>query len=56
VLDAEQVKRLAAGLALDEPQPTITAPPPRVEEDDSRPRAKERPSIVPSLNKPIPQE
>jgi cell division protease FtsH len=58
VLDAEQVKRLAAGLALDEPQPTITAPPRPVsaDEDEARPRAKERPAIVPSLNKPIPQE
>ena len=56
VLDADQVKRLAAGLALDEPQPTITTPPPRAEEDETRPRAKERTPIVPSLNKPIPQE
>ena len=55
VLDAEQVKRLAAGLALDEPAHTVT-PPPRIEEDESRPRAKERAPIVPSLNKPLPQE
>ena len=56
VLDADQVKRLAAGLALDDPQPTVT-PPPRVQdEDESRPRAKERTPIVPALNKPIPQE
>ena len=54
VLDAEQVKRLAAGLPLDEPQPiTIRA---MVEEDEPRPRQKERAPIVPALNKPLPQE
>ena len=55
VLDAEQVKRLAAGLALDEPVP-VQAPPRVQDEDESRPRPKERPAIVPALNKPIPQE
>jgi cell division protease FtsH len=54
VLDAEQVKRLAAGLPLDEPQPvTVRA---IVEEDEPRPRQKERAPIVPALNKPLPQE
>jgi cell division protease FtsH len=54
VLDADQVRRLAAGLPLDEPQ-TVTA---RAvpEEGEPRPRPKERAPIVPSLNKPIPQE
>jgi cell division protease FtsH len=54
VLDAEQVRRLAAGLPLDEPQPVAarTATP----EEESRPRAKERSPIVPALNKPLPQE
>jgi cell division protease FtsH len=55
VLDADQVKRLAAGLTLDEPQPVAarTATP---DEDDARPRQKERLPIVPALNKPLPQE
>jgi len=55
VLDAEQVKRLAAGQPLDEPQP-VAARPPVAEEEEPRPRAKERPQIVPALNKPLPQE
>jgi cell division protease FtsH len=54
VLDADQVKRLAAGLALEDPLPvaarTVTP------EEDERPRAKERAPMVPALNKPIPQE
>ncbi len=54
VLDAEQVKRLAAGLPLDEPQ-TVAARPPAAAEEESRPRAKERAPIVPALNKPIPE-
>jgi cell division protease FtsH len=55
VLDADQVRRLAAGLPLDEPQsaaPRPAAP----EEDEARPRQKERAPIVPALNKPLPQE
>ena len=55
VLDAEQVKRLASGLPLDEPVHAAA----RVavaDEDEARPRQKERAPIVPSLNKPIPQE
>jgi cell division protease FtsH len=54
VLDAEQVKRISAGLPLDEPQ-TVAARPPVAEEDEPRHR-KERPPIVPALNKPLPQE
>jgi cell division protease FtsH len=54
VLDAEQVKRLAAGLPLDEPQPVAARP--VVGEEEDRPRAKERSPIVPALNKPLPQE
>jgi len=55
VLDADQVKRIAAGLPLDAAQP---APPrnPVADEDEARPRQKERASLVPSLNKPLPQE
>jgi cell division protease FtsH len=54
VLDAEQVRRLAAGLPLDDPQPVAarTATP-----EEGEPRArKERAPIVPALNKPLPQE
>jgi len=55
VLDAEQVRRLAAGLPLDEPQP-VAARPALAPEEETRPRAKERALIVPALNKPLPQE
>jgi cell division protease FtsH len=53
VLDAEQVKRIAAGLPLDEPQPVTTRP--ALDEDEQRPRPHRAP-IVPSLSKPLPQE
>jgi cell division protease FtsH len=57
VLDAEQVKRLAAGLPLEDPQPLPRAAmSPTNGEDEARPRQKERTTIVPALNKPIPQE
>ena len=54
VLDADQVRRLAAGLPLDEPRPVapVAAPP----EEEARPRMKERAPLVPALNKPITQE
>jgi cell division protease FtsH len=51
-LDAEQVRRLAAGRPLEESQPAATR---AVEEEEPRPR-KERAQIVPALNKPLPQE
>jgi cell division protease FtsH len=54
VLDADQVKRLAAGLPLDDPKPVAARS--AVEEDEPRPRPKERAPIVPALNKPLPQE
>ncbi len=60
VLDGDQVKRLAAGLPLDEPQATpASSTPPPVEEEESRRRQKERHTLVPplpSLKKPLPQE
>jgi cell division protease FtsH len=58
VLDADQVRRLVAGLPLDEPQSAAarTAVPQANDEDEARPRQKERAPIVPSLNKPLPQE
>jgi cell division protease FtsH len=55
VLDAEQVKRLAAGLPLEEPHAAVTRPI-VADEDEARPHKKERSPIVPSLNKPLPQE
>jgi len=55
VLDAEQVRRVVAGLPLEEPRPT-TAPAPATEDPRSR-AAKERPSIVPPISpRPITQE
>ncbi len=57
VLDAEQVKRIVAGLPLEDVQPTSTrAALSPTEEDEARPRQKERTPIVPALNKPLPQE
>ncbi len=55
VLDAEQVKRLAAGLPIDEPQ-AAAASAAVSDQDAERPRQKERAPIVPALNKPIAQE
>jgi hypothetical protein len=55
VLDAEQVKRLAAGLPLDAPH-QVAARTPVADEDEARPRPKERTPLVPALNKPLPQE
>jgi hypothetical protein len=54
VLDAEQVKRIASGLPLEDPQPVAARG--TVEEDEPRPRPKERAPMVPALNKPLPQE
>ena len=55
VLDAEQVRRIAAGLAIEEARPSA-ARLPVADEDEARPRQKERNPIVPALNKPITQE
>src|SRR5438093_11919973 len=55
VLDAEQVNRLASGQLLDDPQP-VAARAAVADEDEARPRQKERAPIVPALNKPLPQE
>ena len=55
VLDAEQVKRLASGLPLEEPE-AVAARVAVAEPDDPRPRQKERAPIVPALNRPLPQE
>jgi cell division protease FtsH len=56
VLDAEQVRRIAAGQPLEDSQPATVTRPVVSDEDEARPRQKERPSIVPALNKPLPQE
>ncbi len=57
VLDADQVRRLAAGLPLDDVQPAARAAASSTsDEDEARPRQKERTPIVPALNKPLPQE
>jgi cell division protease FtsH len=56
VLDAEQVRHIAAGESLDEPARPVSSP---VPDDGSKRPAKERPSIVPALqplNKPLTQE
>ncbi|MES1256470.1 MAG: ATP-dependent zinc metalloprotease FtsH [Acidobacteriota bacterium] len=54
VLDADQVRALAAGQPLAEQAPVAARV--VVDEDEPRPRVKERPPMVPSLNKPLPQE
>jgi cell division protease FtsH len=56
VLDAEQVRRLAAGLPLDDPKPAARPAVPVEPGEPERPRQKERSPMVPSLNKPLPQE
>jgi len=57
VLDADQVKRIVAGLPLEEQQPAVPrAAASPVEEDEAKPQKKERAPIVPALNKPLPQE
>jgi cell division protease FtsH len=58
VLDAEQVRRLANGIELDELPAPAVAPTVTADEEDPRRREK-RPSIVPPiapLKKPLPQE
>ncbi len=56
VLDADQVRKIVSGEALEEYRPPTPSSP---ASDDSRRQPKERPSIVPPLpplNKPLPQE
>jgi cell division protease FtsH len=55
VLDADQVKRIVAGVPLDAPQ-AAAARTAVADEDEARPRQKERTPLVPALNKPLPQE
>jgi cell division protease FtsH len=57
VLDGDQVRRIVAGLPLEDLQPAAPrAAASSIDEDEARPRQKERAPIVPSLNKPLPQE
>jgi cell division protease FtsH len=51
VLDADQVKRLAQGLPIDDPRPA-----PAVSDETPRREAPERQPMVPSLGKPVTQE
>jgi hypothetical protein len=53
VLDADQVKRLAQGLPLEDPAPASSTP---LTDDAARRETPPRPAIVPSLQKPVGQE
>jgi cell division protease FtsH len=55
VLDADQVRKLARGEALGDPPP-VTTPPPPGDASRDRAREKERPPLVPQLQKPLTQE
>jgi cell division protease FtsH len=57
VLDGEQVRRIVAGLPLEEVKPKTPAPAgPVSSHDEETGRRKERPGIVPPLTDPLPQE
>ena len=56
VLDGEQVRRIVAGLALDEPKSPAGPVSPAPHEDESGRRQKERAHLVPPLTDPLPQE
>jgi cell division protease FtsH len=55
VLDGEQVRRIVAGLPLEEIKPP-SAGPVSPAHDEETGRRKERPGIVPPLSDPLPQE
>ena len=58
VLDGEQVRRIVAGLPLEDSKTTPTSAPtaPVTHDEETGRRAKERPGIVPPLPDPLPQE
>ncbi|HZA34146.1 MAG TPA: cell division protein FtsH, partial [Vicinamibacterales bacterium] len=56
VLDADQVRRIIAGQPLEEYVPAKPSPPVPPPPEDVRSRREQRPSMVPPLNKPVPQE
>jgi cell division protease FtsH len=55
VLDGEQVRRIVAGLSVDEPKPAAAAGTAVPHEEEAGRRQKERPSLVPPLSDPLPQ-
>ena len=55
VLDGEQVRRIVAGLPLEEAKPHAPAGPVSSHDEETG-RRKERPGIVPPLTDPLPQE
>jgi cell division protease FtsH len=55
VLDGEQVRRIIAGLPLEEAKPHAPAGPVSSHDEETG-RRKERPGIVPPLADPLPQE
>jgi cell division protease FtsH len=56
VLDGEQVRRIVADLPLDEPRPAKPSEPVALPVDERGRTREQRPSMVPPLNKPLPQE
>ena len=56
VLDGEQVRRIVAGLPLEEVKTAPPAGPVSSAHDEEHGRRKERPAIVPPLADPLPQE
>jgi cell division protease FtsH len=56
VLDADQVRRIVVGEALEEPVRPAAQSPAAPAEDASRRPARERPAIVPTITKPVTQE
>ena len=56
VLDGEQVRRIVAGLPMDEPKPAAAAASTVPHDEETGRRQKERPSLVPPLTDPLPQE
>ncbi len=55
VLDGEQVKRIVAGLSIDDDNTGGPPEPPRAVSDD-RTRKESRPGFVPNLHNPLPQQ
>ena len=56
VLDADQVRCIAAGLPIEDPRPAAARVITVADEEEARPRQKERSPLVPALNKPVTQE
>jgi len=56
VLDGEQVRRIVAGLPLEDVSPKASGGTPTPAHDEETGRRKERPGIVPPLADPLPQE